>query len=179
LQYIDILILNSSEARTFMLALIETNETYKKMFEGPASQNPCTLNAASSDPYLMESPLYCEYAYFSMPKFFKEVIKMGPQIVVVTNGANGVYVVTDHTIYFHPSMKIDVTNTVGAGDAFGSCFVASLLHGYSVPEALRNGIVNSASVLCSLGAKTGLLTNEQLKKRIQQVPSNLVHAATL
>jgi ribokinase len=174
LQDIDILILNSSEARTFMLALVETDETYKKMFEGSASQNPCALNAPSAEPYLMNMSLYCEDAYFSMPKFFQEVLRMGPHTVVVTNGANGVYVVTNHTMYFHPSMKIEVTNTVGAGDAFGSCFVASLLHGEDVPTALRSGIINSASVLCSLGAKAGLLTHDDIKKRITKLQPTLL-----
>jgi sugar/nucleoside kinase (ribokinase family) len=179
LQDIDILILNSSEARTFMLALVETDETYKKMFEGSAETNPCALNASISEPYLMNMSLYCEDAYFSMPKFFQEVLKMGPKTVVVTNGANGVYVVTDHTMYFHPSMKINVANTVGAGDAFGSCFVASLLRGEDVPTALRSGIINSASVLSKLGAKAGLLTAEQLKKQLSTLGHDLLQTLPL
>jgi sugar/nucleoside kinase (ribokinase family) len=179
LNYIDILILNSSEARTFMHALIETDENYKKALESPSCHNPCTLNLPDIHPYLMESPLAYEDAYFSMNKFFKEVLNMGPKIVVVTNGANGVYVVTDHTGYFHPSLKIKVSSTVGAGDAFGSCFVASLLHGHKLPDALRNGITNSASVLQHLDAKTGLLSLQQLTHQAKNIPSNLLQSFNL
>ncbi len=174
LQYIDILILNSSEARTFMLALIQTDEAYKKAFECSSQHNPCALNQSDIHPYLLDSALACENTLFSMHKFFKEVLKMGPKIVVVTNGANGVYVATNHTIYFHPSIKINVVNTVGAGDAFGSCFVASLLLGNDVANALRNGIINSASVLKSLGAKAGLLTYEDIKKQSASIPTDLL-----
>jgi sugar/nucleoside kinase (ribokinase family) len=174
LQYIDILILNSSEARTFMLALIQTDEAYKKAFESSSSHNPCALNQSDADPYLMESPLVCENTLFSMHKFFKEVLKMGPRIVVVTNGANGVYVASHNTIYFHPSIKTNTINTVGAGDAFGSCFVASLLLGNDIPAALRNGIINSASVLNSLGAKAGLLTYKELKDQAHKTPEDLL-----
>ncbi len=179
LQYIDILILNSSEARTFMLALVETDETYKRVFESSSATNPCALNIHDDRPYLMQLPLLCENLYFSMTNFFKEVLKMGPRIAVITNGANGVYVVTDNTIYFHPSIEITAPNTVGAGDAFGSCFVGSLLLGYSVPDALRNGIVNSASVLRHLDAKTGLLALPQLKEQVHKVPPNLLQTFKL
>lgn len=166
LQYIDILILNSSEARAFMTALIATDDAYKRAFECQTSHETSSLNLMSEKPYLLEQPLLCQNLYFSVPKFFKEALKMGPSIVVVTNGANGVYVATGSTIYFHPSLHANVVNTVGAGDAFGSCFVASLLLGYSIEDALTNGIVNSASVLENIGAKQGILTHEQLKKRL-------------
>jgi len=179
LQHIDLLILNSSEAREFMVALIQTDESYKRIFESHSAQNPCLLNAADLNPYLMELPLVCEESYFSMPNFFREVLNMGPRIVVVTNGANGVYVASQKTIYFHPSIKTTVSNTVGAGDAFGSCFVASLLDGNDIPTALRNGITNSSSVLRSLGAKSGLLTKQQLSEYAHNVPANLLQTFTL
>ena len=99
---------------------------------------------------------------------------MGPKVVVITNGCNGVYVATNEFIYFHPSMKVNVVNTVGAGDAFGSCFVGSLMLGSSITQALRNGIVNSASVLEDLGAKKGLLTLDQINKKVKTLDPSLL-----
>lgn len=130
LQYIDILILNSSEAKTFMRSLVDL--------------------------------------YFTIPSFFKEVVKLGPKIVVVTDGAQGVHVATQDAVYFHPSMKVDVVDTLGAGDSFGSCFVGCLQRGASVEEALRSGIVNSASVIGKFGAKPGLLSYDELEKRLSR-----------
>jgi len=175
LKYIDILILNSSEAQTFMLALVELDEEYKKVLESNPSQNPCSINTQDEDPYLMHAPIAYENFYFRLSRFFKEALDLGPKIVVVTNGCNGVYVATDKdNVLFHPSIKTKVTCTVGAGDAFGSCFVASLLLGDSVEQALKNGMINSSSVLGSLGAKAGLLGLEELRSRAGKIDKGLM-----
>ena len=71
-------------------------------------------------------------------------------------------------------MKISAIDSVGAGDSFGSCFVASLLHGDSIQDALRSGIVNSASVLQYIGAKKGLLNYKQLKEKLAKLDNNLL-----
>jgi len=137
LVYIDILILNSYEAHTFMIALVGTDENYKKRLECSSNQKPCALNEAVESPYLVDSPLAYADSFFSIRNFFKAALAMGPKIVVITNGANGVYVATDKTMYFHPSLKVNVVSAVGAGDAFGSCFVASLLQGSTIQDALK------------------------------------------
>lgn len=147
LKNIDILILNSSEAKTFMQALIKVDKAYEKAF------NLCK-------------------DFFSSNDFFKETLKMGPKIVVVTDGANGVYLATKEKILFHPSIKTKIANTLGAGDSFGSCFVASLALGYSIEQSLQNGIINSSSVISFVGAKTGLLTKEKLEKKIKDISKN-------
>jgi sugar/nucleoside kinase (ribokinase family) len=175
LQYIDTFILNSDEAKAFMLALVSTDESYKKAFESSKKATDKTTQA----PELLSNPFVYENLFFSIRKFFKEVLKMGPKIVVVTDGANGVYIATDNEILFHPSIKTEVIDTLGAGDAFGSCFIASLLHGYKIEEALRNGIINSSSVISQMGAKPGLLTHEQLKEKIKELKDIKVQKFTM
>ena len=172
LKNIDIFILNSSEAKTFMVALVATDEAYKKAFEHNSNQK--TNLAGKKDPDLLQSPFLYENFYFSIRNFFKEVLKMGPKTVVITDGSNGVYVATKDKIIFHPSIKTDVVDTLGAGDSFGSCFVASLGLGYSTQESLRNGIINASSVIGKMGAKPGLLTHEQLKEKIKTFKKNLI-----
>ncbi len=174
LKDIDTLIMNSSEARIFMVALTTVDEMYKTSLKSTSTLNPCALNQADHRPYLMEFPLLCENSTFSMCKFFEAVLDMGPKIVVVTNGANGVYVATKECIYFHPSIKSKLINTVGAGDAFGSCFVASLVSGFKIQDALRNGIINSASVLEHIGAKEGLLNFDQIKEKLNNISPKLL-----
>ncbi|MBD3231317.1 carbohydrate kinase family protein [Candidatus Dependentiae bacterium] len=175
LKNIDIFILNSSEAKTFMLALIKNNKDYQKAFESKNKKtNTTSLENKKRNPHLLTSPLTHENFYFSINKFFKEVLKMGPKIIVVTNGANGVYVSTKKEIIFHPSIKTEVVDTLGAGDSFGSCFVASLLHGYDIYDALKNGIINSASVIGHYGAKPGLLTKKQLEEKRKKIKKNLI-----
>lgn len=174
LLYIDTLILNYREAKTFMMTLVESDHSYKTALACTPELTSCTPHISDEQPYLIESLIPHEDLYFSIKNFFKEVLKMGPKIVIITNGCNGVYMATNEEIFFHPSMKVKVENTVGAGDAFGSCFVGSLLLGHSLQDALRNGIVNSASVLSYLGAKQGLLTHEQLNEKVKTIDPKLL-----
>jgi ribokinase len=172
LKHVKILILNSSEAHTFMISLIESNDSYKKALKTKEPNETTTIS--NNKPYLLNNPVAYNNLYFSMQQFFKEVLRMGPEIVVITNGANGVYAATNNEILFHPSIKTEVVDTVGAGDAFGSCFSGSLIRGYSIEDSLRRGVVNSGSVLRFLGAKQGLLTKEDLEMHVAAVDESLL-----
>lgn len=175
LQFIDILILNKHEAQIFMFALMQNDKYYKEIFECAIPDQICRSSQTQDDQaYLLNTPIIYENTYFSLRNFFKATLDMGPKIVVVTNGANGVYAANKDLILFHPSMKVNVSNTVGAGDAFGSCFVASLMHKNNIQTALKHGIVNGASVLEHIGAKTGLLTYDQLIKKTDAVNPSLL-----
>lgn len=175
LKNIDILILNSQEAQAFSGALVRSDENYKKLLE--STNNPCALGLDSQKPYLLESAMACPEVFLSINAFFREVMSIGPKIVVVTNGANGVYVAHDSKVYFQPALPTKVINSVGAGDAFGSCFVGSLQAGYSIEEAIKYGVINSSNVLKHIGAKEGLLSFESLKEAQKNLPNKLVISA--
>lgn len=177
LKHIKTLILNSAEAHTFMITLINSNESYKKALK--TTEPTSTSSITNNTPYLLNNPVAYNNLYFSMQQFFKEILRMGPEIVIITNGANGVYAATKEQIYFHPSIKTEVIDTVGAGDAFGSCFVGSMIQGYSFEDALRRGVINSASVLRHIGAKQGLLTKESLDGQLATLDKSLLQAYPL
>ncbi len=161
---IDILIVNKHEASLLMLALCQEQVMPKAKQVKTSKKMPILLDK------IMEYQTIC----FSLPQFFELVHSLGPKIVVVTNGAEGVYASSENAIYFHPSIKTKLVSSLGAGDAFGSCFVGSLLQGYSIEEAMLAGVINSASVINYLDAKQGLLTQQQLKERIKEVGFNQV-----
>lgn len=168
LKHIDTFILNSTEAKQFMIALIKENKNYKKLFKSNkaiAQTNPANL---------LENPFAHENFYFSIRKFFKEILKIGPKIVVVTDGAKGVYVATENQILFHPAIKTEVVDTLGAGDSFGSCFVGCLLNGFTIEKSLKAGIINSSSVIQKIGAKPGLLTLKMLENKLKGLKKNLI-----
>ncbi len=177
LSSIDTLIMNNNEAKTFMFALVGLDKYFKKALEECHLEGPCNIN--NEQPYLLESPIPYEDIYFSITKFFSEALKMGPKIVVITNGDNGVYVATKDGGFFHPSLKTNALCTVGAGDAFGSSFVASLLIGKNIQDSLRCGIINSSSVISKIGAKDGLLDRLELEKRLQALPQELLQTFSL
>ncbi len=117
-------------------------------------------------PSLLRSSITYGNTSFSLTHFFQEVLQRGPRIVVVTNGAEGVYAATADGIYFHESLPVAIINSVGAGDAFGSTFVAYLLRKKSIEQALFAGILNSVSVISHMGAKTGLLMEHELAQQV-------------
>src|SRR3990172_1173753 len=160
---ITILILNSYEAELLMTTLVVVLP-------------PLEIEQYHDDtlPELLKKPLGSATTCFTLQQFFKAVHACGPQIIVVTNGAEGVYASDQTTIYFHPSIKIDIVSSIGAGDAFGSCFIAQLNHDTSIEDALRAGVINSASVIQHLGTQTGLLTADEINKRREQLDKNLL-----
>lgn len=92
----------------------------------------------------------------------RELSKLGPKIVVVTDGPAGAYCFDGQKDYFAPIIEAPVVERTGAGDAFGSGFMAAIIYGKSIEEALVWGSKNSASVLGFVGPQKGLLTREQI-----------------
>ncbi len=165
LKDVDIFILNSDEANRFMYSLICAQESYRDIL----SSEEAICKPGSEPRLLAQSALY-ENCPLSMPRFFTEMLTCGPKIVVVTDGCHGVYAASEGKVYYHPAIETEVVDTLGAGDSFGSCFVASLAKGYAIGEALRNGNINSSSVISQFGAKPGLLSFDEIEKRAADVP---------
>ena len=83
---------------------------------------------------------------------------LGGGIVVVTDGRRGSKVYTsDKEIITQKAFKAKAREETGAGDAFGSAFVAGRIHGLSVKTALQLAALNAASVVRQIGPKEGLL----------------------
>ena len=75
------------------------------------------------------------------------------QLLVLTCGTNGSYVFTkDGRQSFQPTPKVEVADTVGAGDSFTGSFCAALLCGKSIAEAHRIAVEVSAYVCTQNGA---------------------------
>lgn len=80
------------------------------------------------------------------------------QTVVITDGANGALAYRDGKAWISRTTGKPSISRTGAGDAFGSGFVAALMRGMSVEDALRIGTLNAESVIQKVGAKAGILT---------------------
>ena len=74
------------------------------------------------------------------------------EIVVLTKGTLGSYVVTKNETSFKPTPVVDVADTVGAGDSFTAAFVAALLHSQSISDAHQLAVDVSAYVCTQHGA---------------------------
>lgn len=78
--------------------------------------------------------------------------KYNLKMLILTCGINGSYVFTPGNVSFQPTPKVDVADTVGAGDSFTAAFIASVLKGKSVAEAHSIAVRTSAFVCTKDGA---------------------------
>lgn len=78
--------------------------------------------------------------------------KYNLKMLILTCGVNGSYVFTPGEISFVETPKVEVADTVGAGDSFTAAFVASILKGKPVPEAHKIAVATSAFVCTQNGA---------------------------
>ena len=98
--------------------------------------------------------------------------KLGPKIVVITDGPNGSYASHDGKIYRipnYPDLAPPLDRT-GAGDAFASTIVSALALGNSIDVALTWAPINSMSVVQQLGAQAGLLDKKVLQNFLKEAP---------
>ncbi len=104
----------------------------------------------------------------------KRLHALGPKIVVVTDGPHGAYAsdgVNSYKMPLYPDPAPPVDRT-GAGDAFASTFVAALMKGMSIEDALLWGPINSMSVVQKVGAQAGLLTERELHTFLHHAPAH-------
>jgi fructokinase len=72
--------------------------------------------------------------------------------VILTCGVNGSYVFTSNEKSFLETPKVEVADTVGAGDSFTGAFAASILAGHTIHEAHQLAVRVSAYVCTKKGA---------------------------
>ena len=78
--------------------------------------------------------------------------KFNLRMLILTCGVNGSYVFTPGEISFVETPKVEVADTVGAGDSFTAAFVAAILKGKSVADAHHLAVKVSAYVCTCNGA---------------------------
>ncbi len=95
--------------------------------------------------------------------------RMGPKCIVITDGENGSYAIDEESkVYMQDSFKEKITEKTGAGDAFSTGFLAGMLSGKDIQECLLWGTADAAGVISKHGGQEGLLTKEELIRKIQQ-----------
>ena len=78
--------------------------------------------------------------------------KFNLDILILTCGVNGSYVFIPDSVSFIDTPKVQVADTVGAGDSFPAAFVSGLLKGMSVADAHLLAVEVSAFVCSQAGA---------------------------
>ena len=98
----------------------------------------------------------------------EKIKAMGPEVVVFTFGEKGCIGLSDEDGYFTlPAFKVDVVDTVGAGDIFHGAFAAMAAQGKSAKECALYASATSAIKCTRIGGRAGIPTMEVLEKFIR------------
>ena len=88
--------------------------------------------------------------------------------VIITDGSQGAIAAThDRMIRIGIYEDVKIKDSTGAGDAFGSGFLAAYADGKTLEESLVFASANSTSVVQQIGSKAGIITKH---KRLHQMP---------
>jgi ribokinase len=63
-----------------------------------------------------------------------------------------------------------VVERTGCGDAYASGFLSAVMNNQVIPEAMRWGTANAASVIGRVGSQAGLLTRTEIDKMLSTHP---------
>jgi fructoselysine 6-kinase len=115
-----------------------------------------------SEEFIDKTIQYIDLAFFSTnpgehaiaETLAKRMFTRGPELVVVTMGSEGALAYDGH-FTFQPAQKIDVVDTLGAGDTFIATFLSHWIMGKSVADSMALASVAAAHTCSIFGAWEG------------------------
>ena len=90
-------------------------------------------------------------------KFFTSKVKA--QKMLITMGEKGAFYISSQNIYHISAYKVEIENTIGAGDAFGSGFLFALIKNMPIETCLEYAMKNATVTITKTGAKERFLKN--------------------
>ncbi len=84
----------------------------------------------------------------------EEVRQLGPELVVVKAGVEGIYYATKDGIEHIPAYSVSVVDTVGAGDGVVAGTLTGLIRGLSLQAAIHLGAATAALVCGGIGGQS-------------------------
>lgn len=129
------------------------------------SFNKCNILKINDEELITISRLFGFPGIDLQDKCWILLAKYNLKMLILTCGINGSYVFTPGEVSFVETPKVEVADTVGAGDSFTAAFMAAILAGKSVAHAHRLAVDVSAYICTQNGAMPHL--PEEMKRRIQ------------
>lgn len=116
------------------------------------SMERCNILKINDEELVMVSRMFGYPGIDLQDKCWILLAKYNLKMLILTCGVNGSYVFTPGEISFVETPKVEVADTVGAGDSFTATFVAAILKGKKVSEAHKLAVEASAYVCTQNGA---------------------------
>jgi ribokinase len=93
----------------------------------------------------------------------RELLSLGPKLLVLTQGARGSLGWMDGDHFDAPGFRVQVTDTTGAGDAYRGAFIFGMLRGWELGRVMSWANATAAINCQTLGARRGLPTPPQVE----------------
>lgn len=94
--------------------------------------------------------------------------------VIITDGERGSYAFSDGQTYKAETARAKSVSQTGAGDAFGSGFVAAFIKTGDIKTSLATGTANAEAVIQKIGAKAGILKTWPKPQTLKKIPIRLL-----
>ncbi|MBI4148845.1 carbohydrate kinase family protein [Candidatus Woesearchaeota archaeon] len=111
-----------------------------------------------------EAQLLLSTQKIDFPFLLRKLKASGTKIAVITDGPAGSYAYDGRTFWYCPIYDVPIVERTGCGDSYASGFLAALFYGHDIPEAMRWGTLNAASVIQQIGPQAGLMKLSKLRK---------------
>jgi sugar/nucleoside kinase (ribokinase family) len=180
--YLSSLASNSYEYHLEIIEYLKKNPSIKLAFQPGTFQMKLGIEKLGelyrrTDVFIVnveESQLILNTKDENLEVLLHDIYKLGPKLVLITDGPNGAYMYDGEHSYFmpiYPDVKAPYERT-GCGDAFSSTFIAALTMGKTALEAFTWAPINSMSVVEYVGAQEGLLSRPVLEDFLKKAPAN-------
>jgi sulfofructose kinase len=100
----------------------------------------------------------------------RSLLEMGPEIVVITLGAEGCLCLWSDQGIHVPGFQVDVVDTTGAGDAFHGAFLYGLLQGWELERTATFANAVAAINCTRLGGRAGLPSLSEVEAFLEAGP---------
>ena len=104
---------------------------------------------------------------FQEKSVIHKIASLTKAIVIITKGKNGALAFDNKFLHKVPAQKTKVIDATGAGDSFGSGFVAGLIKENNMEKALILAMSNAVANIKVIGANQGLLKKGQSLLKIK------------
>lgn len=117
------------------------------------SLNKCNILKINDEELVVVSEMFGYEKNLSQEEACRRILnEYNLRMLILTCGTEGSYVLTADETSFQPTPKVEVADTVGAGDSFTGSFIASVLKGRTIVEAHKRAVEVSAYVCTQNGA---------------------------
>ena len=117
------------------------------------SLNKCNILKINDEELVVVSEMFGYEKALSQEEACRRILnEYNLRMLILTCGTEGSYVLTADETSFQPTPKVEVADTVGAGDSFTGSFIASILKGKTIVEAHKRAVEVSAYVCTQNGA---------------------------